>query len=179
MIGKFLNIAPKITDTSFVAPSADIMGAVEIGAFSSVWFNVVARADINRIRIGAYTNIQDGCVLHVEDGMGVHVGDYVTVGHGAILHACRIGDGSLIGMGAIVLDGASIGKGSIVAAGSLVTKDFKVPVRTLVMGSPGKVVRTVTSAEARQNIYWAKKYSKLILEYKKGKNYGKQKDIDY
>ena len=169
MIGKFLNIAPKIAGTSFIAPSADIIGAVEIGACSSVWFNVVARADINRIRIGAYTNIQDSCMLHVEDGMGVYIGDYVTVGHGAILHACHIGDGSLIGMGAIVLSGARIGKGSIVAAGTLVTKDFKAPAHTLVMGSPGKVVRRVTEGEWRQNIYWAKKYSKLILEYKKGR----------
>jgi len=169
MIGKFLNIAPKIACTSFIAHSAEIIGAVEIGACSSVWFNAVVRADINRIRIGAYTNIQDGCILHVEDGMGVYVGDYVTVGHSAILHACHVGDGSLIGMGAIVLNGARIGKGSIVAAGSLVTKDFEVPAHTLVMGSPGKIIRRVTEGEGRQNIYWAKKYSKLTLEYKKGR----------
>jgi gamma-carbonic anhydrase len=167
MIGKFLDIIPKIAGTSFIAPSADIIGAVEIGKYSSVWFNVVVRADINRIKIGAYTNIQDGCVLHVDDEADVYIGNYVTVGHNAVLHACHIGDGSLIGMGAIILNGARIGKGSIIAAGALITKDQKIPAYTLVMGSPGKIVRTLTKEEKDENIYWAKKYSKLIPEYKK------------
>jgi len=167
MIGKFLNIIPKIADSSFIAPSADIIGAVEIGKHSSVWFKVIARADINRIKIGSYTNVQDGSVLHVDDDEGLHIGDYVTVGHNSVLHACHIADASLIGMGAIILSGARIGKGSIVAAGALITEGFNVPAYTLAMGVPGKVVRELTEEEKKENIYWAKKYAKLILEYKK------------
>lgn len=167
MIGKFLNITPKIADSAFIAPSADIIGAVEIGRYSSVWFKVVARADINRIKIGSYTNLQDGSVLHVDDDKGIHIGDYVTVGHNSILHACHIADAALIGMGAIILSGARIGKGSIIAAGALITEGFNVPAYTLVMGVPGKVTRRLTEKEKKENIYWAKKYSKLIPEYKK------------
>jgi len=169
MIGKFLNIVPKIADHSFIAGSADIIGAVEIGKYSSVWFKVVARADINRIKIGSYTNIQDGCVLHVDDDEDLRIGNYVTVGHNCILHACDIGDASLIGMGAIILNGAKIGKGAIVAAGALITKDFEVPAYNLVMGAPGKVIRRLTEDEKKKNIYWAKKYALLIPEYKRRK----------
>lgn len=169
MIGKFLKIKPKIADSSFVAPSADIIGAVEIGEYSSLWFKVVARADINRIKIGSYTNVQDGCVLHVDDETGLDIGNYVTIGHNCVLHACYIADAALIGMGAIILNGARIGKGSIVAAGALITKGFNVPAYTLVMGTPGKLVRRLTEEEKKENIYWANKYSKLILEYKKRK----------
>lgn len=168
MIGKFLNTGlAGIAPTSFIAPSADIIGAVEIGKYSSIWYNVVVRADINRITIGDYTNVQDGSVLHVDDDADLRVGDYVTIGHNAVLHGCRVGDGSLVGIGAIILNGAVIGKGSIVAAGALVTKGFKAPDYTLVMGSPGKIIRTLTEEEKKKNIYWAKKYSKLILEYKR------------
>ena len=90
MIGKFLHKAPHVAKTSFIAPSAQLIGAVLVGEFASVWFGVVARADINKIKIGAYTNIQDGAILHVEDDMALYIGDHVTVGHGAILHACHI-----------------------------------------------------------------------------------------
>ncbi len=167
MIGKFLKIAPKIAIPSFIAPTCDIIGAVEIGKNSSVWFRVVIRADINRIKIGSYTNVQDGSVLHVDDDEGIDIGSFVTIGHNCVLHACHIADSALIGMGAIVLNGARIGKGSIVAAGALVTKGFNVPAYTLVMGVPAKVVRRLTEEEKKENIYWAKKYSKLIPEYKK------------
>lgn len=175
MIGKFLHKKPKIAKSSFIADSAQLVGAVEVGEHSSIWFNAVARADINEIKIGAYTNIQDTAVLHVEDGMGLYIGDYVTVGHGAILHACRIKDCSLIGMGAIILNGAEIGKCSIVAAGSIVTENFKVPDYTLAMGSPAKAIRTLTKDERKDNIYWAKKYSRLSLEYKERKRSWKTK----
>jgi carbonic anhydrase/acetyltransferase-like protein (isoleucine patch superfamily) len=169
MIGKFMNIKPKLAGSSLIAASADIIGAVEIGKYSSVWFNVVVRADINRIKIGAYTNVQDGSVLHVDDDEDLRIGNYVTIGHNCILHACAIGDACLIGMGSIILNGAKIGKGSIVAAGCLITKDFEVPAYTLVMGAPGKLIRKVSEEEKKKNIYWAKKYAKLISEYKKRK----------
>jgi gamma-carbonic anhydrase len=169
MIGKFLHKAPQIAKTSFVAPSAQLIGAVRVGEYASVWFNAVARGDINRIEIGAYTNIQDSAILHVEDDIGLYIGEYVTVGHGAILHACHIEDCALIGMGAIILNGARIGKGSIVAAGSVVTKDFKAPGYRLIMGVPAKVVRKLTEDEKRENIHWARKYAKLSQEYKKRK----------
>jgi len=169
MIGKFLRKAPHIAKTSFIAPSAQLIGAVRLGEYASIWFNAVARADINRIEIGAYTNIQDSVILHVEDNKGLYIGEYVTVGHGAILHACHIEDCALIGMGAIILNGARIGKGSIVAAGSVVTKDFKAPGYQLIMGVPAKAVRKLTEQEKRENIHWAKKYVKLSREYRERK----------
>ncbi len=169
MIGKFLCKAPRIAKTSFIAASAQLIGAVRVGEYASVWFNAVARADINRIEIGAYTNIQDSAILHVEDDRGLCIGKYVTVGHGAILHACYIENYALIGMGAIILNGAHIGKGSIVAAGSIVTKDFETPPYQLIMGVPAKVVRRLTAREKAENIYWAKKYVKLSREYRERK----------
>ena len=167
MIAKFLNRKPKIAKTAFVAPGVQLIGSVEIGEHSSIWFNVVARADINKIKIGRYTNIQDGSVLHVADELGVYVGNHVTVGHNAVIHACRIGDCALIGMGAIILNGAKIGKGSIVAAGSVVRENSKIEDYSLVMGVPAKVIRKLSEEEKKGNIYWAKKYSNLAEEYKR------------
>ncbi len=168
MIGKFLNEEPRIDETSFIACGSKIIGAVKIGKHSSIWYNVVVRADINTVKIGDYTNIQDGTVIHVEDDKGVHIGDHVTVGHSAIIHACRIGDHSLIGMGAIVLNGAEIGKGSKVAAGAVVCEGFKVRENSLVMGVPARIARELTEEERKENIYWAEKYSKLCSEFKEG-----------
>jgi len=167
MIAKFLNRKPKIDKTAVVAPDAQLIGAVEIGGRSSIWFNVTARADINKIKIGSRTNIQDGSVLHVADELGVYIGDNVTVGHNAIIHACRIGDYALVGMGAIILNGAKIGKGSIVAAGSVVRENSKVEDYTLVAGVPAKVIRRLSEGEKKENVYWAKKYSNLAKEYKR------------
>ena len=167
MIAKFLSRKPKIAKTAFVARDARLIGSVEIGEHSSIWFNVVARADINKIKIGRYTNIQDGCVLHVADELGVYIGDHVTVGHNAIIHACRIGNYALIGMGAIILNGAKIGKGSIVAAGSVVRENSKIKDYSLAVGVPAKVIRKLSEEEKKENIYWAKKYSDLAEEYKR------------
>ena len=142
MIGKFLNTTPKIAKKSFVACNARLIGAVEIGEYSSIWYNVIARADINRIKIGSYTNVQDGSILHVDNNLSVTIGNYVTIGHGVIIHGCNIGDGTLIGMGAILLNEAHIGKNSVVAAGSIVTKNFKSSEGSLIMGSPAKIIRS-------------------------------------
>jgi gamma-carbonic anhydrase len=169
MIGKFLNTTPKIAKEGFIACNAQLIGAVEIGEYSSIWYNVIARADINRIKIGKYTNVQDGSILHVDNTLSVTIGNYVTMGHGVIIHGCNIGDGTLIAMGAIILNAANIGKTSIVAAGSVVTKNFKACDGSLIMGSPAKVIRKLTKAEKEKNIYWAKKYCELAKEYKKRK----------
>ncbi len=167
MIAKFLNKKPKIAKTAYVAPGVRLIGEVEIGEHSSIWFNVVVRADINKIKIGDYTNIQDGCVLHVADELGVYIGDRVTIGHNVIIHACRIGDYALIGMGAIILNGAKIGMGSIVAAGSVVCENSKIEDYSLAMGVPARVIRKLSEGEKKENIYWAEKYSNLAKEYKK------------
>lgn len=170
---EFLKIEPKISKTSFIATNAQVIGAVEVGEYSSIWFNVVARADINRIRIGSYSNVQDGSVIHVDDDLGTYIGDYVTIGHSAVIHACRIGDYSLIGMGAVILNGAIIGKSAKVAAGAVVCEKVKIPDYTLVMGMPAKVIRELTEEEKKENEYWAKKYTKLAQEYKeRGHDHG-------
>jgi len=127
----------------FIAAGAQIIGGVELGELSSVWYNAVIRGDLNHIRIGRETNIQDNCVLHVTTELPVIVGDRVTVGHGAILHGCVVEDDCLIGMGAIVLDGAHIGAGSVIAAGTLVRERMEIPPHSLVVGVPGVVKRTL------------------------------------
>ena len=150
MIHAFKETTPKIDDSAFVVESAQIIGDVVIGEESSVWFNAVIRGDVNQIRIGNHTNIQDGCVLHVaRKTHPLIVGDEVTVGHNVTLHACTIGSRCLIGMGAIVMDGSEVGEHSIIGAGSLVTPGTKIPPRSLVLGSPAKVKRELTDEEMR------------------------------
>ncbi len=142
---------PRIAPTARAARESVILGDVTIGEKSSVWYYSVLRGDESSITIGNETNIQENCMIHVSHAHPVVVGDGVTVGHHAILHSCKIGDGSLIGMGAILLDGAEIGRECLVAAGSLVTGKLKVPEGSLVMGSPAKVVRPLT-VEERQSL---------------------------
>lgn len=134
-------ISPKLGEGTWVADSAQVMGAVELGVDASVWFGAVIRGDTETIRIGKGSNIQDGSVLHADVGKPLVVGDNVTVGHQVMLHGCTIGDGSLIGIGAVVLNGAVIGKGCVVGAGSLVTEGKAFPDGSMIMGSPAKVVR--------------------------------------
>lgn len=167
MILPYKKFKPKIDPSVYISPSADIAGRVTIGAKSSIWFNSVLRGDINEIIIGIGTNIQDGCLLHVADEYSVVIGDYVTVGHGVNLHACTVGNGALIGMGAIILNGAVIGEESIIGAGSLVAEEKKIPPRTLALGMPARVIRKLTDEEINQNKYWAEKYIKIAEEYKK------------
>ena len=150
--------------TAFVDDSAQVIGDVEIGEDSSVWMNVVIRGDINRIRLGARTNIQDGSVVHVmRDTHPTLIGDEVTVGHGAILHGCVVEDRCLIGMGAIVLNGVVVGTGSIIAAGTLVAEGTTIPPGSLVMGSPGRVRRTTTDEEAVS----IRRYAEHYVSYKR------------
>lgn len=148
VIQTYGGIAPTIDPSVFLAEGSVVIGNVTIGRDSSVWFNVVVRGDVNTISIGERTNIQDGCVLHVDhERYGLTIGSDVTVGHGAIVHACTVGDGSLVGMGAIVLDGAVVGKECLVAAGSLVKMRDTIPDGVLVAGSPAKVVRPLSPEE--------------------------------
>jgi len=162
-----IHTKPKISPKAFIAGGVKLIGEVVIGDYSSVFYNTVIRADINAIKIGAHTNIQDLCVLHVDDHLGVKVGDWVTVGHGAILHACTIKNGALIGMGANVLSAAQVGEESVVAAGTLVPPRFIVPPRTLVKGHPAKVTRKLTKKEIKDNLWWATKYGELVKRYRR------------
>jgi carbonic anhydrase/acetyltransferase-like protein (isoleucine patch superfamily) len=150
---------PRVHPTAYIDDSAQVIGDVEVGEDSSIWMTVVVRGDVNRIRIGCRTNIQDGSVVHVmRDTHATILGDDVTVGHAAVLHGCTIEDRCLIGMGAILLNGAHVGTGSIVAAGSLLVEGVRIPPRSLVMGSPGKVRREVTDEEFASILDYAERY---------------------
>jgi carbonic anhydrase/acetyltransferase-like protein (isoleucine patch superfamily) len=160
MIEKYLEVEPKLGNDVYVAPTALVLGRVTLGERASVWPGAVLRGDINEIIIGEYTNIQDLCVGHVEDDLPLVVGAYVTAGHGAILHACEVGDGCLVGMGAVILNGAKVGDGTIVGASSLVPPGKEVPPGVLVLGAPAKVVRKLSEEETAHNRYWAEKYAR-------------------
>ena len=149
MLRRYGSISPRVAPSAFVDESAQIVGDVEIGEESSVWLNAVLRGDVNWIRVGAQSNLQDGVIVHVnhDPSHPTLVGNQVTVGHGVILHGCTVEDRCLIGMGAILLNGSRIGSDSIVAAGTLVTERFEVPSGSLVMGSPGRVRRSLTGEE--------------------------------
>jgi gamma-carbonic anhydrase len=149
---------PDIHPRAYVAPGAVVLGDVVLGDLASVWYQCVLRADIQRIVIGEGSNIQDGTVIHLSSDLGTTVGAYVTVGHKALLHACEVEDEVLVGMGAIVMDGARIGTRSIVGAGSLVPKGMQIPPGSLVMGSPGRIVRVLTADEQSGIRRWAEKY---------------------
>ena len=153
-----LRLGPRLHPSAFVVPNATVIGDVTIGEESSVWYGAVLRGDINRIVIGPRSNIQDCAVVHLSDDYPAIVGELVTVGHSAIIHACKIDDESLIGMGAIILDGAEIGARSIIGANTLVTVGTKIPPGSLVLGSPGKIVRPLALDEQAKIKTWALKY---------------------
>lgn len=148
----------------FIADNATVLGDVTIGENSSFWFGTVARGDMNFIKIGKYTNIQDNAVLHMDRDAPLTIGDYVSVGHGAIVHGCEIGDNCLIGIGAIVLSRSVIGENCIIGAGSLVTEDAVIPPNSLVMGIPGKVKRQLTDEEIANVKDIAERYARLWRE---------------
>lgn len=156
---------PSIPGTAFVAPGAVVVGAVELGERSSVWYGSVLRGDINRIIVGPESNVQDGCVLHVSDDCACILGARVTVGHRAVVHACTVGDEVLVGMGAIILDGAVIGARSTIAAGALVTKGAQIPEGSLVVGTPARVVRQLTPEEQAANGRLALKYVEVSRRF--------------
>lgn len=141
---------PVIDKSAFVAPNATIIGDVTIASDVGIWFGAVIRGDLNSIKIGSYTNVQDLCVIHTPPHICAEIGEYVTVGHRALVHGCKIGNNCLIGMSSTIMNGAEIGDNSIVAAGSLVTENKKMPAGSLIMGSPAKVVRELTPEEVRK-----------------------------
>ncbi|MFC9776079.1 gamma carbonic anhydrase family protein [Paenibacillus chitinolyticus] len=144
MLHPFKGLFPSIASSVYIAPGVQIIGDVSVGEDSTIWFNAVLRGDLAPIRIGNRCNIQDGCIGHVNTDQPLIVEDDVSVGHGALIHGCRIGRGTLIGMGAIVLNGAEIGEYALVGAGSLVTEGTILPAYTLSLGTPAKVVRELT-----------------------------------
>ena len=158
---------PNIHETSFIAKGAHIIGDVTLKQDSSVWYNSVLRADINKIIIGKRTNIQDNSVVHLENDQGVNIGDDVTVGHRVILHGCSIENGTLIGMGAIIMNGVKIGKGSIIGAGAVVKENMNIPKYSLAVGIPAKIIKKIDHKVYKQNLKWAKKYVQLANIHRK------------
>jgi len=157
-LDKFLRRRPRLGRGVYLARTAVVVGDVKLGDYSSVWYHAVLRGDINRIVVGHHTNIQDNAVVHLADDFPCLLGNYVTVGHSAIVHACRIGDEVLVGMGAVVLDGAVVGKQSLIGAKALVKQGMKIPPGSLVLGAPAKVIRKLTPKERAGLKYWATKY---------------------
>ncbi|MBW7923859.1 MAG: gamma carbonic anhydrase family protein [Burkholderiaceae bacterium] len=140
--------APNIHPDAWIAESADLIGSVELARDASVWFHVTIRGDNEPIRIGIGSNVQESCVLHTDPGHPLEIGEAVTIGHQAMLHGCTIGDGSLVGIQAIVLNGARIGAECLIGAGALVAEGKEIPPRSVVLGSPGRIVRTLTDEQA-------------------------------
>jgi carbonic anhydrase/acetyltransferase-like protein (isoleucine patch superfamily) len=157
-LDRFLRKQPKLGKHVYIASTGVVVGDVTIGAHSSVWYNAVLRGDINRIVVGHHSNIQDNAVLHLADDYPCILGNWVTVGHSAIVHACKVGDEVLVGMGAVILDGAVIGKQSLIGAKALVTQGTRIPPGSLVLGAPAKVVRALTPKERKGLKWWAQKY---------------------
>ncbi|HEY8154458.1 MAG TPA: gamma carbonic anhydrase family protein [Myxococcota bacterium] len=147
----YAGVWPRIHPDAWIAPGAVVVGDVEIGADSSVWYASVLRGDVHGIRVGSRSNLQDGCVLHVtRDRFACVIGDEVTVGHRAVVHGCRVGDGALIGIGAIVLDGAEVGDEALIGAGSVVTPGTRIPERWLAVGTPARPVRELGAGEIQE-----------------------------
>jgi len=157
---------PQCHESVFIAPGAQVMGDVEIGEGSSVWYNAVLRGDINKITVGKRSNIQDGSVLHLENDRDCRLGDDVTIGHKAIIHGCTIEDGCLIGMGAIILNGAVLKKGCVIGAGAVVKENTVVESGSLWVGIPAKQVKAGLNEAYDTNVKWAAKYAQLANAHK-------------
>jgi carbonic anhydrase/acetyltransferase-like protein (isoleucine patch superfamily) len=159
LVRPFGELVPRIDSEAWLAPGSVVIGDVEIGCQSSVWYGSVLRGDVHSIRIGARSNIQDQCMVHVTSGLfPTEIRDDVTVGHRAVVHGCSVGNAALVGIGAVVLDGARIGAGALVGAGAVVTPGSEVPAGTLVLGAPARVVRELGDDELAQHIAGAKAY---------------------
>lgn len=162
--------APRVASSAFLAETAVVIGDVEIGEESSVWFGAVLRGDVGFIKVGRRSNVQDLSMLHMSrDLSNTVIGDEVTIGHSVVIHGAKIGDGALVGMGAILMDNVEVGAEALVAAGTLLPPNFVVPPRTLVRGSPGKVVRDLTEEEWRQGRLLAERYVGVAREHERSR----------
>lgn len=167
MIRSFLGAYPVFDESNYIAPSAEVIGDVTLGREASIWFNTTVRADVNWVRIGAASNVQDNCVIHVSRGTApVQIGEFVTIGHSAVIHGCTIHDQVLVGMGAVVLDRAVIRENTIVGARALVTQGMEVPPGSLVLGSPARVVRQVSEQEIATIRRFAENYLRYSALYR-------------
>ncbi|WP_257349354.1 gamma carbonic anhydrase family protein [Pseudalkalibacillus decolorationis] len=173
MLYPYNNHSPKVDESVFIAPGVHIIGDVSIGRNSSIWFNTVIRGDEAPITIGERCNIQDNCTCHLYEEFPLVLEDEVSVGHNVILHGCTIRKGALIGMGATVLDGAEIGESAFVGANTLIPPGKKIPPRTMVMGSPGKVVRELTDKDLELIQLTIDTYEKKGQEFREQINKGK------
>ncbi len=165
---RYLNHVPSIAESAWLAPGSVVVGRVTLHEEASVWPGSVVRADINTIEIGCRSNIQDGAVVHLGDEDATHVAEEVVVGHRAVLHGCRVGAGVVIGINSTVLDKVVIGEGSVIGAGAVVTPGTRVPARSLVLGTPGKVVRALQGADEELHRKLALKYTRLVHNYRMG-----------
>ena len=165
-IDQRLKLGPRIHPTAWIVPGATVIGDVTLGEESSVWYGAVLRGDINRIIIGPRSNVQDNAIVHLDTGFPTILGELVTVGHSAIVHACKIDNEVLVGMGAIVLDGAEIGARSIIGANALVTLGMKIPPGSLVLGSPAKIKRALTLHEQEDIARWAWSYVETAKHFR-------------
>jgi carbonic anhydrase/acetyltransferase-like protein (isoleucine patch superfamily) len=173
MLRPYKGRLPQVAPDAYVDPSAQVIGDVGIGAESSIWMNVVVRGDVNTIRIGRRSNVQDGTIVHVMTGTHpTTIGDDVTIGHGAVVHGCTLRGRILVGMGAILLNGVDVGEDSIVAAGTLITEGTRIPPRSLVMGSPGKVRRELDDEEVASIRWYSERYVGYRLDYMTGVSAG-------
>ncbi len=161
----FQGTMPQVEEV-FIAPGATIIGKVTLKKGVSIWYNTVIRGDVEAISVDEYTNIQDNCIVHVDPGSPTVIGKYVTIGHNAVLHGCRLHDYSLIGMGAIVLNDAEIGEGAVIGAGALVTKGTRIPPYSVVMGSPAKVIKTMDPSSLEERKQHAFRYYELSKAHK-------------
>ncbi len=167
MTEPFLGTSPQFDDSVFIADTARVIGDVRLGSESSVWFGAVLRGDVNRIRIGARSNVQDNAVVHVTNRTApTTIGDRVTVGHSAVVHGCTVEDDVLVGIGAVILDHAIIGHDSLVGARALVTGGLRIPPRSLVLGTPARVVRELTEEEILQVHEFARNYVRYARIYR-------------
>lgn len=166
MISGFKDKKPRVYKNSFIADSAVVIGDVVIGDFSSVWFNAVIRGDMEEIKIGGRTNIQDCAVVHSDPGVKVEIGDGVTIGHGSVIHGCKIESNVIIGMNATVLNGAEIGKNSIVGANALIPPNKKFPPNSIIMGVPGASKKEAAQSDIQMIKNSAEEYVKLADEYR-------------
>jgi carbonic anhydrase/acetyltransferase-like protein (isoleucine patch superfamily) len=164
-LARYLGRTPDVGRALFVAPNATVVGDVVLGPLSSVFFGAVLRGDIQEIRVGEGTNIQDNAIVHLADDYAAVIGSWCTVGHAAIVHACTIGDECLIGMGATILDGARIGSRSIIGANALVPQHFTCPPGSMVYGSPARIVRPLSAAEMDGLRPWAEKYTEVARAF--------------